>query len=410
MSDRQLIIVDDGGGHWGPMTDLRASFELRTGAGISRWRIEQRFGLDTAALFVPPRLAPALAARYELPVNQPLPETAGDNCLLVNGRWTGVRRHETIAALRPGSGIVQHDGQLVAARAPAWQAQRIIEAGFKPIDGLEYDSIDERFLLEGPWHILDDLEAALEADGAWIGLPQWSGRDKLVIVEGAYPVKISREAQIDPGVFIDARKGPVYIHHGAVVHAMATLEGPCYIGTGSQVATHTSIRANTVIGPVCKVAGEISFSIMHGFSNKGHAGFLGHSLVGQWVNFGADTTVSNLKNTYGDVRVQLEPHGDAFDTGRTFHGPIVGDYVRTAIGSRLLTGSCIGTGAMVALSSFPPKCVPRFGFLTDEGAQPARMDKFIATARAMMARRKVELSPEEESLLRDLAARHGAGA
>ena len=189
----------------------------------------------------------------------------------------------------------------------------------------------------------------------------------------------------------------------ALIGAMSVLEGPCYIGPHSQVSCHAHIRPYTVIGPVCKAAGEISHSIIHGHTNKGHHGYLGHSLVGEWVNLGAATNVSNLKNTYSPVRMQLAADTAPEDTGRQYQGPLIGDYTRTAIGTRLLTGTCVGTGTMIARSGYPPGFIDRFSFITDASTQHYDIDKFIVTAKKMMARRDCRMSESLENRLRSLA-------
>ncbi|NJL32283.1 MAG: hypothetical protein HC898_12070 [Phycisphaerales bacterium] len=127
------------------------------------------------------------------------------------------------------------------------------------------------------------------------------------------------------------------------------------------------------------------------------------------MNLGASTTVSNLKNTYGSVRVQMHPDQASEDTKRMFQGPIIGDFVRTAIGTRILTGSCLNTGSMIALSNYAPKCSKPFGFYTDDSpdGEPYDPDKFIATAQAMLARRKVEMTKEFEGKLRKLMVNRG---
>ena len=128
-------------------------------------------------------------------------------------------------------------------------------------------------------------------------------------------------------------------------------------------------------------------TIFQGHSNKAHDGHLGDSWVGEWVNFGAGTTNSNLLNTYGEVTMRLEPEGRLHRTGLTFQGAIVGDHVKFAIKTRIMTGSVVGTGAMIAVTAAPPLTVRRFGWLTDRGEQVFRIDKFIDTATRMMVRR-----------------------
>ena len=136
-----------------------------------------------------------------------------------------------------------------------------------------------------------------------------------------------------------------------------------------------------------------------------HEGHLGDSWVGRWVNFGAGTTNSNLLNTYGEVTMRLEPEGQRFRTGRQFLGAIIGDHVKFAILTRIMTGSVIGTGAMIATTAPPPTLVRRFAWMTDEGERTFRLDKFLETARAVMERRKVQLSETYQSAVRELHER-----
>ena len=162
------------------------------------------------------------------------------------------------------------------------------------------------------------------------------------------------------------------------------------------------IKARTAIGPHCRVGGEVGGSILHGCSNKAHEGHLGDSLLGQWVNLGAGTTNSNLLNTYAEVLVRLTPDSRTARTGRIFMGSIIGDHVKTAIGTRIMTGTVLGTGCMVASSTPPAMSLPAFTWLTDSGAGGYRSDKFLDVARTVMARRGVELGPAEASELQRL--------
>ena len=382
-----LSLVDDAQGRFGPMTDRRAAFDLRTGAVTSRARIERALGMPAVTVHVPKMLAGVQAAREpHVRVNAALTgEGDAADVLVVNGRWTGVTDVARVRGLRLGQALVQADGQLVAARLDATRADQLIADRLVPDPRLDIATLDRDILLARPWHILDQLEATLACDLA------------------AITPAVDPTARVHPSAVLDDSGGPVVIAADAVVGPLCVLEGPCYVGPHSTIAPRSLIRRHAVIGPTCKVAGEISFSIIHGHTNKAHEGFLGHSLVGEWVNLGAATNVSNLKNTYGDVQVQLQRHAQPENTGRTFCGPVIGDFTRTAIGTRLLTGSVVGTGAMIALSDFAPKCVERFAFLTDKGSMPTDLDKLLDTARAMMTRRDQQLAPAEENLLRTLA-------
>ena len=163
--------------------------------------------------------------------------------------------------------------------------------------------------------------------------------------------------------------------------------GPCSVGAGATVLDRALIRPNTVIGPRCKVGGEVGSTIFQGYANKAHDGYLGDSWVGKWANLGAGTVGSNLLNTYGEVTMRTEVDGPRHRTGLRFLGAIIGDHVKTAISTRIMTGSVLGTGAMVATSAPPPDTVRRFAWLTDDGERSYRLGKFLEVMNAVMARR-----------------------
>jgi hypothetical protein len=160
---------------------------------------------------------------------------------------------------------------------------------------------------------------------------------------------------------------------------------------------------NTSIGPMCKVSGEVGGTIFQGYSNKCHAGHLGDSVIGEWVNFGAGTSNSNLLNTYGNVIV-TDIDGKRHKTDRQYVGCFVGDYVKFAIETRIMTGSIIGTGAMVASSTPVPSPTPRFAWVTDKGTRTYQIEKFLEVARTVMHRRNQELDGDSEAVLRNLAS------
>ena len=191
----------------------------------------------------------------------------------------------------------------------------------------------------------------------------------------------------------------------------AAICGPCSIGREAVIVDHALIKPNTVVGPVCKIGGEVGGTIFQGFTNKAHDGHLGDSWVGEWVNFGAGTTNSNLLNTYGEVSMRLGPEGPLHRTGLTFQGAIVGDHVKFTINTRLMTGTVAGTGAMIATTASPPATIRRFAWLTDRGEQVFRFEKFVDTAARVMVRRNQVPSDAYVDALRSLydsSRPHGA--
>lgn len=391
----RVAIFDDQGGRWGPLTDLRSICDIRSGALSGRERIAHMLG---GALPGGDWRGPAAPGRAQ--PDEPL--------LLINSRWPAVRGVSHVRSLAPGRALLQGDGQIVAARVTARHAERLMHgAGLD--DGVDEQRVEQRLLLERPWDLILALEESLRHDLAGCSLPLWTASAKGVFVCGEREVRVAGSARLHPMVVLNAESGPIAIDAQAIVGSGAVLAGPCYIGPGSVVAAHAHIRAVTVIGPRCVVGGEIAHSVLDGWSNKAHAGFLGHSLVGRWSNLGADTTVSNLKNTYGSIRVCLEAGDEPEDTGAAKLGALVADYVRTGIGTRLCAGSCVGTGSMIALSGLAPKRVGRFRWLTDAADVPCDPDRFLETARRMMARRGRDLTDARAAHLRALAEAGLAG-
>jgi UDP-N-acetylglucosamine diphosphorylase/glucosamine-1-phosphate N-acetyltransferase len=403
MNTPTLTIYDDGRGGFGPMTSLRAIFQARTGALQTKDRIERVVGLTASALWVPQRLCEVVGEAYPgVSVN---PKALGTgSSLLINGRWAGSCFIEQVGALSTGEAVVQSDGQVVAVSLDARGAIEFIQSGYSALpDHVTTLRVRERVLIERPWHVLDDLPVNLRADLAGSdALLFQADHHPQVTVFGGHPVGVGTDVRLMPTVVIDAEQGPVLIGHGAVVHPYVVLQGPCYIGPGATLMPHACIRPNTVIGPSCKVGGEVSASIMQGHSNKAHAGYLGDSLVGSWVNMGAGTITSNLKNTYGPVRVQLHEDQSVEDTGRTHHGAIIGDYVCIGIGTRLPTGAVIHPGCMLAGQGWAPKFAGPLGFYTASGRQPYDLDKLMKTLRTMTERRGVKLTDQEVSLIKSL--------
>jgi UDP-N-acetylglucosamine diphosphorylase/glucosamine-1-phosphate N-acetyltransferase len=223
----------------------------------------------------------------------------------------------------------------------------------------------------------------------------------------------------DPSVTILGDPEKVFIEPGARVEAcyLNTRSGPIYIGADSQVmegavlhgpialAEHVTVRAGarlygaTTIGPQCKVAGEISNSIIQGFSNKAHDGFLGNSILGEWCNLGADTNTSNLKNNYSEVKIWSYAANDFVSTGLTFCGLIMGDHSKCSINTMFNTGTTVGVSANIFGGGFPPKYIPSFAWGGAGGFETYALDKAIETAERVLERRSLKLSEEQRHLL-----------
>ena len=226
------------------------------------------------------------------------------------------------------------------------------------------------------WDLITGLKEDLEDDLKVLGTGNWGNVHESIVILEKGAVRIEEGVEIEPCAVLDARQGPIYIGRGTIIKAGANLRGPLSIG------------------PECRIGGEVVHSIFHGHSNKAHYGFIGHSYIGEWVNLGAGTTNSNLKNNYGTVKVRV--NGREVDTGQQFMGCFIGDYAKTGIGTLIPTGAVIGIGANVFGGGLIPKDIPSFSWGT-EGRYD--WEKFLGAVAAMMQRRgKILTKPEIEKL------------
>ena len=229
-------------------------------------------------------------------------------------------------------------------------------------------------------------------------------RPGVVIDAEEYPVRLETGVRLGPGMIIDASEGPVWIAEGSIIEAGAVLMGPIYIGPGSIVAKHARLCDGVSLGPQCRVGGEIAKTIIQGYSNKQHSGYLGSSYVGSWVNLGAATDNSDLKNTYKPIDVVIG--GEKVATGELHIGVFIGDFCRTAIQTRLNSGTVAGVCCNIIGGDFPLKNIPAFMWFDSSGYQEYRFDKALETIRTMMPRRGKQLTPALETLLKEIYSRY----
>ncbi len=209
---------------------------------------------------------------------------------------------------------------------------------------------------------------------------------------------IGSNVTIKPGVVIDATHGPVLIDDNAFVFPNTVIEGSVYIGKNSKIKSGATIYENVSIGDVCKVGGELEDAVILPYSNKQHSGFIGHAYLGSWVNLGADTNCSDLKNNYSTVRVKL--NRKLVDTGLQFLGLMAGDHSKSAINTMFNTGTIIGFSSNIFGAGFPDKYIPSFSWGGSENISTYDLKKGIETAKIVMKRRGIDFSTEDEKLFK----------
>jgi UDP-N-acetylglucosamine diphosphorylase/glucosamine-1-phosphate N-acetyltransferase len=370
---------------WLPYTGARPLAELRAGA----WRIRERWagllGLDDVAI-----LGDHAAQFCDVDSAPVLPRDAVPGPAVVARSDFAVSGNEL--ELAAATRRLTHEGETVAwivRPGERWTAPHD-EGEALAVDGLA---------LHGAWDLITALEHLLAADctDALAAGPEPVPDGVLVLGDPGDVACFG--AWVEPGVVFDVRHGVIVLEEGVQVRSGTRLEGPLFVGPGTQVLGG-AIR-HSAIGPQCRVHGEVAVSVFTGYANKSHDGFLGHSVVGQWANLGAGTITSNLKNTYGEIRLDLP--GGRIATGRTNLGTLFGDHVKTAIGTLLSTGSVLGTGANI-VGAPVPRWVPAFAWGAD-GKESLDGEGFLTIAKRVMPRRQVEVGAGEEASLRALHAR-----
>ncbi|MCC5786220.1 MAG: hypothetical protein JJU33_05925 [Phycisphaerales bacterium] len=401
--NNEAIFFDDGLGQLAPLTDLRPAFAVRCGALTNLRRVADGLGVRPIGLVVQPAFADLTRDRNDLPVNR-LPDDDTPR-LAINGRCPLPLRE--IDELEPGAVFREEEsGHIIGAKVTSAQLRALLD-GDSP-EGVTDRRFPQQLLMSRPWHVRSIRDTAMRVDAELLTRGEPHAPPTGVTVIGEHRVVIDPSATIYPNVTLVAEEGPIVIGPGVVIRPGATLIGPVFVGRSSRINEHAVIRPHTAIGPSCKVAGEISGVVFQGYANKAHDGFLGDSWVGEWVNLGAATNNSNLLNTYSEVICQATPGGPRERTGETFLGAIIGDHVKTAIGTRIMTGSVLHTGSMFARSTPVSGCVAPFTWATDEGDRVYRFDKFMDVAQKAMSRRDIEPGEAYAARLRQLHAERDA--
>jgi UDP-N-acetylglucosamine diphosphorylase/glucosamine-1-phosphate N-acetyltransferase len=330
----------------------------------------------------------------------------GQGCLFLNGRLVASEELSRQIPLDGPDALYTSGEILVAARlgGRTLDALRGKLPEFPEISafpGLPKTELSPK-MVSYPWDLVNFNGAEIVSDFRLLA-PEKGEKMRGTVYEGAHLINpgnivIGEGSGVKPGVVLDGEAGPIWIGNNVTVFPNAVIEGPAYIGDRSMIKVGAKIYENTSIGPVCKVGGEVEGSVIHSFSNKQHDGFLGHAYLGMWVNLGADTNNSDLKNNYGTVKLVID--GETVDSGSTFMGLVMGDHSKSAINSMFNTGTVVGVSSNVFGSGFPPKSVPSFTWGGAEGLKTYELERALEVARRVMGRRKMVLSPAEEKVLR----------
>lgn len=320
------------------------------------------------------------------------PAQSEDNTLWVNGGLLpDPAAIQAIQELKSGEGIYQGD-ILIAVRGKAKVMNHV-----KTIDGLR--------LLQNPTDIFAQNATEIRNDFQLLTFGRTSApiTDPFTKIYAPENVFVEEGASIKAAL-INAEDGPVYIGKNAQIQEGCMIKGPFAMCESSVLNMGAKLRGDSTLGPFCKAGGEISNTVFHFASNKGHDGFIGNSVLGAWCNLGADTNTSNLKNNYRNVEIYSYQEMDMIDTGKLFCGLIMGDHGKSGINTMFNTGTVVGVACNIFGGGFPKKHIPSFSWGgPQDGFSRYQVNKLIETETVVMARRKIELSPAYQKLLHYLS-------
>ena len=352
-----------------PLIINRPVFDLRYGSNSLLERMYQFFPKNSILLWVRESIKNLTAELYP---SKNVNQIRDDNLIWLNARV--IWNHKLIEkVLSKPSQKYTLGNNLIAAnldlnQSNTWLENKKNDAKVHPV--VEFGGEIDCKIIEYLWDLIDLIPEAVKE------------------IKKDYKNKMKYE-----NVHFNESSGPVVLSKDVQIEPFCYLKGPLFIGENSTIKSNSKI-SNSVIGPYCKIGGEVSDSIIQGFTNKSHYGFLGNSFVGEWVNLGAGTTNSNLKNNYKKVSMII--NNQLINSNKLFLGSFIGDHTKTAIGTMLNTGTKIGIGCNVLSQSFPSRNISSFSFINNNQIKKITLKEFIEVAEKAKSRRNKLLHDQEK--------------
>lgn len=386
-----------------PLVYFRPTYDLRCGILTLREKVQHYFPTIPISLHCREYLRDLVKQQNP---NCFVNEIKDNNILFLNGRV--IINPSLAAQISSGEDKLFVKGEtIIAAKVSGSKLDLIKNKLSNVLDSSLFNELPkyevDAVLINYPWNLVANNGNQIISDFNLLTSENKGSKIKGKVYSGVHLLNeanifIDEGAKVKPGVVLDAESGPIYIGKEAKIFPNAVIEGPAFIGNKTAIKIGAKIYENTSIGEVCKVGGEIEESIIHSYSNKQHDGFLGHAYLGMWVNLGADTNNSDLKNNYGNVKVMI--NGQQIDSGSMFVGLTMGDHSKSAINTMFNTGTVVGVSSNVFGSGFPPKFMPSFSWGGSDDLSTYNVDKALEVAKRVMARRNIPLTPIEEKVFR----------
>ncbi len=370
-----------------PLTFMRPVGDIRIGILTIREKWEKRLNAKTSSL-------------TENYLSRKYPTLKEDTNVLINGSVCPTDEIiELVKKLGPGQNIIS--GETIIALHMT--AEELDNPGDPPQEGIEEIEVKECPLqVSHTWEIFSKNDMAIRDDFTFLTKDRKSHPlNKTNVVLGDNPVFLEKGAKVNCAV-LNTKQGPVYIGADAEIMEGSMIRGPIAICDHAQVKMLAKLYGPTTIGPYSRVGGEVNNSVIFGYSNKAHDGFLGHSVIAEWCNLGADTNTSNLKNTYDCVRLWSYTKQTFINTHLQFCGLIMGDHSKSGIDTMFNTGTVVGVNTNIFGAGFQRNFIPSFTWGGTSGHTNYKLEKGLEVAEAVFKRRGLKFDEVERSLLSDV--------
>lgn len=380
-----VVLFDDPACRAGllPFTFTRPVSEVRVGMLTIREKWEKRLGVK-ASWHTQPYLAPKFPST-----------TAADNLLINGAVCPDDELIDAVRALGKNESLISGDS-LLAARVGTTSTDDVGKAKAKTYDG-------PVTMIRHSWELFTRNAEQIRSDFKLVttGRTSHEPGDKHTVVYGAENIFIEENVSIRAAV-LNAENGPIYLGRDTVVQEGSLIKGTFALCDGSLLNLGCKMRGDTTVGPMCKIGGEVSNSVLFGYSSKLHDGFLGNSVIGEWCNVGADTNTSNMKNNYDLVKLWDFATGHFIDTGLQFCGLMMGDHGKCGINTMFNTGTVVGVSANIFGSGYPRQYIPSFSWGGAAGFRVFQLEKALETAERAMARRHIKLSEADRQIFAEI--------
>ncbi len=391
-----------------PLNLLRASFDLKAGVFSMKERIERYLPVgESVTLFVRDEIVNLIKSNTKDTINV-IPD---EDTIFLNGRVVFSQRFLNWAMKDMSmNSAINFEDSIVAAKMSVSEINKKRDElkfcmdikffeNLKNINNTNYHFENLFEIINYPWDIIKSLDINLGFDLSFL-LESVKGQERNAEVsevnDNSY---VSPSAKVYPGVILDTVGGEIFIDDNAIVEPLTYIKGPVYIGRNALVKSGSRLYGPCSIGHSSKVSGEISGSVFHSSVNKQHDGFIGNTYACPFVNFGADTVTSNLKNNYSKVKVIVD--GKSFNTGLQFLGSIIGDHSKFGINTMLNTGTICGIFANVVGGGFPDKSINSFEWnILGSEKQRYRLEEALETGKEVMKRRGFDMTEEYKKLVK----------